>query len=158
MLINSSQACVQIIDGIQTDLLIQPFADRVFVQITQLGKVGSLIQVSIPTTVPLASNGVSDPSEHALPAPPAAIQLMPLFGSASSEHLRSLYSLYAAQVATLIWCAGGHMLGGSDRRSVIVGIALRQSTRTVEEGLDEHERKTFHETMQALASMLNKCN
>ncbi|KAI6036280.1 hypothetical protein BKA83DRAFT_107883 [Pisolithus microcarpus] len=154
MLINSSQACVEIIDGIRTDLLIQPFADRIFVQITQLGKVGSLIQVSMPSTVLLASNGVSDSSGHALPAPPAALQLMPLFGSASSEHLRSLHSLYAAQVATLIWCAGGHTLGGSDRRSVIVGIALRRSTPTVEEGFDEHERKTFHETVRVLASML----
>ncbi|KAI6118878.1 hypothetical protein EDD16DRAFT_1535054 [Pisolithus croceorrhizus] len=156
-MLNSSQACVEI-NGIQTDLLIQPFGDRIFVQITQLGKVGSLIQVSMPSTVLLASSGASDSSRLALPAPPPALQLMPLFGSASSEHLRSLHSLYAAQVATLVWCAGGQALGGSDRRSVIVGIALRQSTQTAEEGFDEHERETFHRTMQTLADMLNKCN
>ncbi|KAI6028701.1 hypothetical protein F5J12DRAFT_807098 [Pisolithus orientalis] len=153
-MLNSSQACIEI-NGIQTDLLIQPFADRIFVQVTQLGKVGNLVQVSIPSTALLASSGVSDPSGLALPAPPAAIQLTLLFGSASSEHLRSLHSLYAAQIATLAWCAEGQA-PGPGRRSVIVGIALKQSVQTVEEGFDEHERKTFQGIMQALATMLNR--
>lgn len=37
-----SQASVDI-DGVQTDVLVQPFADRIFVLITQLGKVGNLV-------------------------------------------------------------------------------------------------------------------
>ncbi|KAI6150463.1 hypothetical protein BKA82DRAFT_993244 [Pisolithus tinctorius] len=153
-MLNSSQACIEI-NGIQTDLLIQPFADRIFVQVTQLGKVGNLVQVSIPSTALLTSSGVSNSSGLALPTPPAAIQLTPLFGSASSEHLRSLHSLYAAQIATLVWCAEGQA-PGPDRRSVIVGIALRPSMQTVEEGFDGHERKTFQGIMQALANMLNR--
>ncbi|KAI6045744.1 hypothetical protein EDC04DRAFT_2598660 [Pisolithus marmoratus] len=153
-MLSPSQACTEI-NGIQTDLLIQPFADRIFVQVTQLGKVGNLIQASVPSTVLIDSSGVSDSSGLVLPVPPAAIQLTPLFGSASSEHLRSLHSLYAAQIATLVWCTEGQAPGGANHRSVIVGIAIRQSTETMEEGFGEHERKTFEGTMQALANMLN---
>ncbi|KAG6336413.1 hypothetical protein ID866_2686 [Astraeus odoratus] len=141
------------IDGVRTDILVQPFADRTFVQVTQLGKMGNLVHLftvllSMPSTVPI----VPGPGD-ALPSPPAAIQLTPLLGSAPSDHLHTLYSLYAAQIATLVWLAEEQALVGSDRRSVIVSIALRKSTNT-EEGLDERERSAFHDIMKILMHAL----
>lgn len=38
------------LEGVQTDLLIQAFADRVVVLVTQLGKVGSLVRLPCPPT------------------------------------------------------------------------------------------------------------
>lgn len=33
------------LDGIQTDILVQTFADRILVLVTQLGKVGNLVDI-----------------------------------------------------------------------------------------------------------------
>ena len=54
--------------------------------------------------------------------------------------MQTLYSLYAAQIATLVWLAVG------EPRSVVVGIALEKT------GQDEQE--TFHTVMQALQTLL----
>ena len=92
----------------------------------------------------------SDP--HApLPAPSPAIQLTPIFGSAPSAHLQALYSLYVAQIATLVWLT----VGGAPR-SVVVGIALEK--KHTEEVMNEEEQRTFHGVMAALRALLqNTC-
>ncbi|KAL4077094.1 hypothetical protein V8B97DRAFT_1939591, partial [Scleroderma yunnanense] len=152
MMLNFSQTSVDI-DGVQTDILVQPFADRIFVLITQVGKVGNLIQVSMPSTAPLVASGASDPFDpmDSLPTPPATIQLQSLLGSTSSEHLQTLHSLYAAQTATLVWLTEDV---GSDRRSIIVGIALRKFSAATVDELNEQERRMFRGTMRTLMSML----
>lgn len=38
-----SSQITRLLDGVSTDVLIQVFADRILVLITQLGKVGSLV-------------------------------------------------------------------------------------------------------------------
>ncbi|KAH7913731.1 hypothetical protein BJ138DRAFT_1145399 [Hygrophoropsis aurantiaca] len=144
------------LDGIHTELVIQAFADRIFVLITQMGKVGNLIQASIPSTTPLvpvdASN--SEPDANLLPPPPPAIQLTPLLGSAPSEHIQTLHSLYTAQVATLIWIAESEKYLENNRRSVIVGIALKKSEGDASGDLSEHERNVFHGSMVLLQKTL----
>lgn len=77
--------------------------------------------------------------------PSAAIQLTPLLGGASSEHLQTLHSLYAAQIATIIWVEEAKKMA-VDRRSVVVGIALR----------DADERKTFHGVMDYIGRLIRE--
>ncbi|KIJ69306.1 hypothetical protein HYDPIDRAFT_79659 [Hydnomerulius pinastri MD-312] len=144
------------VEGVQTELVVQAFVDRILVLVTQMGKVGNLIQASIPSTTPLDSNALSNPSAESLPSPPAAIQLTPLLGGAPSEHMQTLHSLYASQIAILVWLAEAEELVGADRRSVVVGIALRKSTSAGGEGLSEEERKMFHGIMSTLRSLLKE--
>ena len=73
--------CTRILEGVQTDILLQAFADRIVVLVTQLGKVGSLvcpcfricsnqfaltvsqIQATMPSTMPLLPPPLPDPSK-----------------------------------------------------------------------------------------------
>ncbi|KAG1772773.1 hypothetical protein EDD22DRAFT_860008 [Suillus occidentalis] len=104
------------LEGVHTDIMIQGFADRILVLVTQMGKVGNLIQASIPLTTPL----LSAQEDSLLPSPPAAIQLTPLLGEAKKMAV--------------------------DRRSVVVGIALR----------DADERKTFHGVMDYIGRLIRE--
>ncbi|EKM55337.1 uncharacterized protein PHACADRAFT_255891 [Phanerochaete carnosa HHB-10118-sp] len=125
--------------------------------ITQLGKVGTLIEASIPdATLSIPPPAPStDSSEILLPPPPPSIHLTPLLGSAPSEHLQTLHSLYAAQVATLVWTSNAEGMMGGDRRAVIVGIALRPLPGAGDEGSpSERERQVFHGVMAAVRSLL----
>ncbi|KIK49199.1 hypothetical protein CY34DRAFT_797138 [Suillus luteus UH-Slu-Lm8-n1] len=129
------------LEGVHTDIMIQGFADRILVLVTQMGKVGNLIQASIPLTTPL----LSAQEDSLFPVPSAAIQLTPLLGGASSEHLQTLHSLYAAQIATIIWVEEAKKMA-VDRRSVVVGIALR----------DADERKIFHGVMDYIGRLIRE--
>ncbi|RDB21439.1 hypothetical protein Hypma_011672 [Hypsizygus marmoreus] len=147
------------LDGQATDILVQIFADRVLVLVTQFGKVGSLIQASIPETTPLPppppAPDTTQPNRQPLPPPPAAIQLTPLLGSAPSEHMQTLFSLYASQIATIVWVQQStHSLTPS-RRSVVVGLALRKSEETEDGGITEREKTVFEGVMSMLYEVLN---
>lgn len=154
-----------LVHDLRTELVVQPFADRILVLVTQMGKVGNLvcsflairlgplltrvqIQASIPSTADLHSFDVSNPQEP-FPPPPPAIQLTQIFGSAPTVHLQTLYSLYAAQIATLLWLA----IGGKPH-SVVMGIALQQSKDHAGEELSKEEQQTFHAVMVTLQTLL----
>ncbi|PFH54289.1 hypothetical protein AMATHDRAFT_563 [Amanita thiersii Skay4041] len=134
-----------------TSILIQPFADRVLVLVTQLGKVGNLIQASLPSTIPL-----SPPDDvQSLPPPPPALHLTTLLGSAPSSHMKSLHSLYASQIATLIWLHESSGAVEALRRSIIVGLALHPSTNHDDANINEDERETFYSIMDMLKRLLS---
>ncbi|KAF8511370.1 hypothetical protein JB92DRAFT_2934750 [Gautieria morchelliformis] len=121
-----------------TQLARSIFADRILLLITQVEKIGNLIQVSIPPTAPLfpashttatseseRADGISAEPTQSLSSPPPSIQSTPLLGSGPSEHIQTLHSLYASHAATLVWLsAEGH---GGERKPVVVGIALRKA-------------------------------
>ena len=94
--------------------------------------------------------------QEALPEPPVSIHLTPLFGSAPNEHIRMLHSLYASQVATLVWAYSSEV----ERKGVITGIALKKPTRSFSEENDamvsEQERATFLEIMGMVKELLSK--
>ncbi|KAF8559769.1 hypothetical protein OG21DRAFT_1453175 [Imleria badia] len=142
-----------LVGDLRTELIVQPFADRILVLVTQMGKVGNLIQASIPSTADLHAHTSVDISNllEPLPSPPPAIQLTPIFGSAPSAHMQTLYSLYAAQIATLLW-----LTIGGEPRSVVVGIALCGSKEREEGEPGEREQQTFHAVMEALRTILLK--
>ncbi|KAF8583209.1 hypothetical protein K439DRAFT_1412392 [Ramaria rubella] len=152
-----SSQLVRNIEDVQTELLIQSFADRILVLITQVGKVGNLIQASIPPTAPLLSSSNQFPAawgeiseiDQTLPLPPPSIQLTPLLGSAPTEHIHTLHSLYVSQVAILVWLWMEKQ--GEERKPVVLGIALQKNNQG-----EEKERKTFMGVMQMLGELLRQ--
>ncbi|GBE82165.1 hypothetical protein BKA93DRAFT_219783 [Sparassis latifolia] len=149
----------RVLDGIPTEVLLQTYADRTLVLVTQLGKVGNLIQATIPPTAPLLPAPPPNPLQPnvtPLPVPPTSIQLTPLLGNAPSDRLHTLYSLYASQIATVLWAEeAGNLLQG-DRRGVVVGIALHKTAETEDDGLTEHEREVFHGVMDMVRDLLRR--
>jgi len=91
-----------------------------------------------------------------LPEPPVSIHLTPLFGSAPDEHIRMLHSLYASQVAALVWTYSSEI----ERKGVVTGIALKKPTRSYNEENDamvsEQERATFLEIMGMVKELLKQ--
>ncbi|KAF9464772.1 hypothetical protein BDZ94DRAFT_1255854 [Collybia nuda] len=140
------------LNGHSTEILIQTFADRILVLVTQKGKVGTLVQASIPDTTPLPP---APKSEHQLPQPPVAIQLTPLLGRAPSEHMQTLHALFTAQIATIIWMHESRGSSETARRDVVVGLALDQSGGKDGVGLTDRERDTFQGVMSMIFVVLN---
>lgn len=99
----------------------------------------------MPDTIPQSS----DQNHLLLPEPSPAIQLTPLFGSAPSEHLQTLYSLYVSQIATIIWRHESQRGLESSRRSVVVGLALSKL------GSQEGEMRAEKEVFEGVMSMLH---
>jgi proteasome assembly chaperone 3 len=103
----------------------------------------------LPATQPLLP-----PLAGSLPAPPPSIILTTLLGQPPTPHLYTLYNLYAAQAATLLWSmeeAAG-MSSPAGRLPVVVGVALKQtSPRDDEEGgVTEEQRELFREIMDMI--------
>lgn len=108
----------------------------------------------MPDTAPLLPPEPSaDPSEPSLPPPSPSIQLTPVLGQAPSEHGQTLHSLYASQIATLLWTAEAAGALDSGRRGVIVGIALQKSP---EEESTQHEQKVFVGVMRMVTELLKQ--
>ncbi|KZT51270.1 hypothetical protein CALCODRAFT_488073 [Calocera cornea HHB12733] len=126
--------------GVHTELNIQTYADRVMVLVTQLNKVGCLIQATLPPAVPLLP-----PLPGQMPQPSTATVLTPLFGAPPSEHLHDLYGLYANQIAAIIWTAEG---AAGLRRPVVVGVALERKKDEEGQGLTQRERDVFDGIMK----------
>ncbi|KAL1694642.1 hypothetical protein GGG16DRAFT_122346 [Schizophyllum commune] len=149
------------IAGNNTDIVVLPYADRVLVLVTQLGKVGNLIQASLPATMPIqpaAEPSADHPNALALPPPPPGIQVTGLLGSSSSDHQHTLHYLYASQIATIVWTAeGGGALAGT-RRDVIIGLALRKSAPSPDDegSLSAAERETYNAIMLLLQEILKR--
>ncbi|KAF8163365.1 hypothetical protein B0H34DRAFT_795083 [Crassisporium funariophilum] len=143
------------LNGKNTEVFLQTFADRYLVLVTQMGKVGNLIQATLPPTVPLLppSADPSQPNKLLLPEPSPAIQLTPLLGSAPSEHLQTLHSLYASQIATIIWSEELQRGLESSRRSVVVGLAFSNSSNR-DLGSMQVERDVFEGVMSMVQDLL----
>ncbi|GAA6004669.1 hypothetical protein JCM11491_002187 [Sporobolomyces phaffii] len=156
---------VRVVDSIQTDLLIQSFHDRILVILTQLGRIGCLLQVlPPPPTLPAA---VSRPSDDAtassLPPPHPSLVLSPLFGVPPSPHVSALHDLYASQIASNLFDKMSRDTHGLEVKPVVIGIGLKR-TRDEPDGTDgngdddasgisDRERDTFMQVME----MVNEC-
>lgn len=87
-----------------------------------------------------------------LPDPSPAIQLTTLLGSASSEHIQALYSLYAAQIATIIWTEE-EKTGLDSRKSVVVCLALSKVDGEAEE-VKLLEKEVFQGVMTMIYELM----
>ncbi|WWC64544.1 uncharacterized protein I303_107154 [Kwoniella dejecticola CBS 10117] len=148
----------QRICGVETELLIQTFDDRILVIITQNGKVGCLTQASLPPQIPLPppprptqTNGHSNALHilEILPVPPPALQLTPLVGTPTNP---TLYDLHTNQISTLVFYA--LEMSSCSRRNVVVGLSLKRTPNThdsnpnegngdEEDILNDEERERF---------------
>jgi len=153
----------QPVQGVSTKILVQSFSDRVMVLVTQMGKVGCLIQASLPQTVPIpppsrAPGTDNAPSTRVIPpAPPPAIELTPLLGHPPTPELHTFYNLLSAQLATVVWSseeADGNSFGGT-RRPVVVGIALkRDDSDSRDAELGEHSGSRLEVKYTAIVDTL----
>ncbi|KIM32998.1 hypothetical protein M408DRAFT_326672 [Serendipita vermifera MAFF 305830] len=131
----------------QTELFIQQFGDRMLILVTQMGKVGTLIQATVPPTTPFAPQAPSDDASNAaLPEPPVSIVLTPLMGTSPSPDHKTLLDIYASQIATLAWSSNP-----SYRSPVVVGLAMKKQSISLEDGeivIQERNREVFFEVMK----------
>ncbi|KAI8878875.1 hypothetical protein K501DRAFT_257824 [Backusella circina FSU 941] len=118
--ITNRQACIEH-QGQKTEVLLTGFQDKIFVVITQYGKIGSLIQTSFDVAPHLANN----PKE-----PPTTSQFL----MGESQGVQSdLYVLYATSIMQAIGAMNPH-----EKRPLLLGIALKPL-----EDMSE-QRKQFH--------------
>ncbi|GAA5893091.1 uncharacterized protein JCM6883_007564 [Sporobolomyces salmoneus] len=151
---------VRSIHSIQTDLLIQSFHDRILVILTQLGRIGCLIQVlpppsTLPAALPRPPNGSASPS---LPPPHPSLVLSPLFGVPPTPHIAALHDLYASHVASILFEKMSADTQGMEVKPVVLGIGLKRKQDQQEEGkeeseISEKERETFMQVME----MVKEC-
>ncbi|QRW27451.1 Pol II transcription elongation factor [Rhizoctonia solani] len=133
----------RVINGVPTNLIVHSFGDRILVSITQLGKIGCLIQASIPSSVPL----LPPPPPPSLPPPPTAISLTPLVGYPPDPRSLTLFNLYASQAASIAWSKAGQL----NRRPVIVGLALKRTKiPSTREDIDDDDFVVSEDDRQTL--------
>ncbi|KAI0054152.1 hypothetical protein FA95DRAFT_1579190 [Auriscalpium vulgare] len=147
-----------VLNSTSTQVLVQAFSDRVLVLVTQVGKVGTLTQATMPATVPIEPAPPADPSDpdnRPLPPPHPSIELTPLLGQAPSSHTQALHSLYASQIATLVWTAEAEGLLTSSRPGVIVGLALKRPLDGQSDGTAV-DAETFHGVMKMVRGLLEQ--
>ncbi|GAA5974675.1 hypothetical protein JCM5350_001242 [Sporobolomyces pararoseus] len=154
---------VRSIHSIQTDLLIQSFNDRILVILTQLGRIGCLIQVlpppsSLPAALPPRPS-TNDSIVSSLPSPHPSLILSPLFGVPPSPHVSALHDLYAAQISSILFEKMSIDTQGMQVKPVVLGIGLKRSQEEETEegefdgGISERERETFMQVME----MVKEC-
>lgn len=115
----------------------------------------------MPSTMPLLPAPPPDtaqPNERPLPVPPPSLQLTPLLGSAPTDRMQTLHSLYASQIATLVWTLEEASVLEADRRPVVVGVALSKSTSEPAQSseLSPHDRAVFRGVMEIVRELLER--
>ena len=112
----------------------------------------------MPSTMPLLPPPPPDPSHPntmPLPPPPPSLHLTPLLGSAPSERTQTLQSLYASQIATLVWTLEEASVLEADRRAVVVGIALaKTSVESQSAELGVQDQVVFYGVMEMVKELL----
>ena len=68
--------------------------------------------------------------------------------------MQSLYSLYASQIATIVWLAESEGLLGVSHRGVIVGIALKK--RSGGPGVIAEDTETFRSVMDMVYEVVQQ--
>jgi len=78
--------------------------------------------------------------------------LSTLLGTAPSEHTQVLHSLYAAQIATIIWTEEAK-IGLDGRKNIVVGLALSKVDGEVDE-VNLLEKTLFQGVMTLIYELL----
>ncbi|KAI9307415.1 hypothetical protein BJ944DRAFT_261965 [Cunninghamella echinulata] len=115
------------INDVHTEILLTGFSDKIFIVVTQYGKIGSLIQ----TTLDISPHLVTNPSTV-----PTTSQV--LFGESTGTQ-SDLYSLYASSISQAI-CA----MNPNEKRPVVLGIALKPVDTM------DKQRQVFHSVIDKI--------
>ncbi|CAO0802744.1 unnamed protein product [Mucor circinelloides] len=105
--LQNKQAAITI-NGVHTEILLSGYADKIFVVITQYGKIGSLIQTTLDISPQLAMNPSSVPTTSQF-----------LMGESTGEQ-SDLYILYSTSILQAIGAMNPH-----EKRPLLLGIALK---------------------------------
>ena len=96
-----------------------------------------------------------NPNVIPLPVPPPSLQLTPLLGNAPSDRVQTLHSLYASQIATLVWTMEEASVLEADRRPVVIGIALAKPSDSSESSeLSRRDQEVFYGVMESVRELL----
>ncbi|GAA5812745.1 hypothetical protein MFLAVUS_006203 [Mucor flavus] len=126
--LKNNQAAVDI-KGVHTEILLTGFADKIFVVITQYGKIGSLIQATL------------DASPHFANSPSSVPMTTQFLMGESTGDQSELYSLYATSILQAIGA-----MNPQEKRPLLLGIALKPI-----EALSER-RDIFHQIIDQVMS------
>lgn len=111
----------------------------------------------MPATVALTEASpddvASDDTSSTLPPVHPSIDLTYLFGSAPSPDQQTLYSSYAAQIASLVWTSEQHGQIGSPHTPVVIGVALKSPLSS--EKPSGTDRATFLQVMDLVREALD---
>lgn len=111
------------VQGMHTEVLVSSYADKIFIVVSQYGRIGSLIHTTFDLPPNLARNTNAVPTTSRF-----------LMNSASNS-LSSLYQLYASSISQLI-----ASMNPKEGRPVILGIALKDTE-------DNQARKELHDNI-----------
>ncbi|CAG8440063.1 350_t:CDS:2 [Funneliformis caledonium] len=126
----------RLLNGTHTEVLVTGFRDKILVIVTQYGRIGSLVYVTVDSLSPTVL-AVS---------PSTTTNVKFLFGS-----MTSLYQLYASHLATMIAADNP-----SDGRSVVVGLALKKNGEN-NDTVDQDEQVGDKELFEEVVSMVKEC-
>ncbi|KAK4055702.1 hypothetical protein OIV83_000248 [Microbotryomycetes sp. JL201] len=150
----------RVIDGNHTEVIVQAFVDRVLVVITQLGRIGCMLQVNPPLPgLPTPIHSSRQSLFPQLPPPHPSSTTLSLFGIAPSQKAELLHELYATQIGAIIFATSApddDMVAVAGlSKPVVVAIALKPSgTDEYDESrVTEQEREVFGQVM----NMVNQC-
>ncbi|SNX82384.1 uncharacterized protein MEPE_01090 [Melanopsichium pennsylvanicum] len=125
-LVTPTRTITAVVNGTNTTVIAQSFADRIFITVTQLSKFGVLYQAITSTNPGFSSSSSSfdqyQPAASAsLPSPLPSTSITRLVGTEPSPNHAALYQLYVSQIAAIIKIhASPH-----DARPLIVSLALK---------------------------------
>ncbi|GES93692.1 proteasome assembly chaperone 3 [Rhizophagus clarus] len=126
----------RLLNGIHTEVLITGFRDKIFVVVTQYGKIGSLIYVTVDSQLPTPLSVTTSTSTN------VKFLLGPI---------TPLYQLYASHIATVIATENS-----SDGRAVVVGLALTKNNDNNDNG-DQDVEIGDKELFNEIESMVKEC-
>ncbi|GAO49393.1 hypothetical protein SAICODRAFT_68448 [Saitoella complicata NRRL Y-17804] len=142
-----TRQAARFIDGKHTECLVYGFADRIMVLVTDSGKIGQMLSVSLETSslVPPPPLG----AEHLDLLPPSHITPKYMLG-ASNTPRGELGQLYAVHIASLVASQNP-----DEARTVIVGLALSTNVRGYDyedtEIMGAKERSRFLDVLELVA-------
>ncbi|KAM0788758.1 hypothetical protein ACM66B_002849 [Microbotryomycetes sp. NB124-2] len=159
-----SRQTARTISGHHTEVTVQAFVDRVLVVVTQLGRIGCILQVNPPPPgLPTPIHSARHSLFPQLPPPHPSSTTVSLFGIAPSPKAEMLHELYASQIGAIVFATAAmddEMVGVPGlTKPVVLGIALKHSVNergTEEEetlGVTDEERDTFGQVMD----MVKEC-
>ncbi|ORX42180.1 hypothetical protein DM01DRAFT_1313512 [Hesseltinella vesiculosa] len=115
------------INDTHVEILLQGFSDKIFIIVTQYGKIGSLIHTTFDVLPSLARDPKAVPTTSSF-----------LLGESSGPQA-DLYTLYATSITQAVGAMNPH-----EKRPVLLGIALKPLASM------EEKRKVFHPILDAI--------
>ncbi|KAL1919847.1 uncharacterized protein VTP21DRAFT_1778 [Calcarisporiella thermophila] len=120
--------------GIPTDVTITSFVDKIWILVTQLGKVGSVVY-----------NTVNTPASAFIPTGSEAIISSSFLLGSSTTIKGDLYRVYSSHIAAVIASQAPH-----ERRPIVIAIALKEEENEMKDGDYELSKRKMIEIVELI--------